>query len=321
MIVVTGAAGFIGSCLIGELNQKGLQEIIAVDEEERSDKKVNYSTKKIHQFINRNNFIEWLETNAANVDFVFHIGARTDTTEKSVAIFNELNLNYSKSIWKICTLHEIPMVYASSAATYGLGENGYQDNHDTIPSLKPLNPYGDSKQAFDCWVLEQTECPPFWAGLKFFNVYGPNENHKGRMASVIFHTFHQIKEKGEMRLFRSHNPNYKNGEQLRDFVYVKDVVNVCCFLMHEMPKSGIYNLGSGKARTFMDLASLTFTSLGLAPKIDFVDTPEDIRSTYQYFTEADMSKLVGVGYSSPFHTLEEGISDYVKNYLLKEVIF
>ena len=245
MIVVTGAAGFIGSCLIGELNQKGLQEIIAVDEEERSDKKVNYSTKKIHQFINRDNFIEWLETNAASVDFVFHIGARTDTTEKSVAIFNELNLND----------------------------------------------------------------------------YGPNEYHKGRMASVIFHTFHQIKQKGEMRLFRSHNPNYKNGEQLRDFVYVKDVVNVCCFLMYEMPKSGIYNLGSGKARTFMDLASLTFTSLGLTPKIDFVDTPEDIRSTYQYFTEADMSKLVGVGYSSPFHTLEEGISDYVKNYLLEEVIF
>jgi ADP-L-glycero-D-manno-heptose 6-epimerase len=202
-----------------------------------------------------------------------------------------------------------------------LGENGYQDNHDTIPSLKPLNPYGDSKQAFDCWVLEQTKCPPFWAGLKFFNVYGPNENHKGRMASVIFHTFHQIKEKGEMRLFRSHNPNYKNGEQLRDFVYVKDVINVCCFLMYEMPKSGIYNLGSGKARTFMDLASLTFTSLGLSPKIDFVDTPEDIRATYQYFTEADMSKLLGVGYSSPFHTLEEGISDYVKNYLLKDVIF
>ena len=321
MIVVTGAAGFIGSCLIGELNRKGLQEIIAVDEEERSDKKVNYSTKKIQQFINRQLFINWLETNASGVKFVFHIGARTDTTEKSVDIFNELNLNYSKSIWKICALHQIPMVYASSAATYGLGENGYEDNHDTIPSLKPLNPYGDSKQAFDCWVLEQTECPPFWAGLKFFNVYGPNEYHKGRMASVIFHTFHQIKEKGEMRLFRSHNPNYKNGEQLRDFIYVKDVVNVCSFLMDKTPKSGIYNLGSGKARTFMDLASLTFTSLGLSPKIDFVDTPEDIRSTYQYFTEADMTKLVEVGYSYPFHTLEEGISDYVENYLLKEVIF
>ena len=321
MIVVTGAAGFIGSCLIGELNRKGLQEIIAVDEEERSDKKVNYSTKKIQQFINRQHFINWLETNASGVKFVFHIGARTDTTEKSVDILNELNLNYSKSIWKICALHQIPMVYASSAATYGLGENGYEDNHDTIPSLKPLNPYGDSKQAFDCWVLEQTECPPFWAGLKFFNVYGPNEYHKGRMASVIFHTFHQIKEKGEMRLFRSHNPNYKNGEQLRDFIYVKDVVNVCSFLMDKTPKSGIYNLGSGKARTFMDLASLTFTSLGLSPKIDFVDTPEDIRSTYQYFTEADMTKLVEVGYSYPFHTLEEGISDYVENYLLKEVIF
>jgi ADP-L-glycero-D-manno-heptose 6-epimerase len=321
MIVVTGAAGFIGSCLIGELNRKGLQEIIAVDEEERSDKKVNYSTKKIQQFINRQHFIKWLETNASGVKFVFHIGARTDTTEKNVEIFNELNLNYSKSIWKICTLNRIPMVYASSAATYGLGKNGYQDDHQLISSLTPLNPYGDSKQAFDCWVLEQTECPPFWVGLKFFNVYGPNEYHKGRMASVIFHTFQQIKEKGEMHLFRSHNPNYKNGEQLRDFIYVKDVVNVCIFLMDKTPKSGIYNLGSGKARTFMDLASLTFASLGLSPKIDFIDTPEDIRSTYQYFTEADMSKLRAVGYSYPFHTLEEGISDYVENYLLKQVIF
>jgi len=321
MIVVTGAAGFIGSCLIGELNRKGLQEIIAVDEEARSDKKVNYSTKKIQQFINRQHFIKWLETNASGVKFVFHIGARTDTTEKNVEIFDELNLNYSKSIWKICSLNQIPMVYASSAATYGLGENGYQDDHQLISSLKPLNPYGESKQDFDCWVLKQGQQPPFWAGLKFFNVYGPNEYHKGRMASVIFHTFHQIKEKGEMRLFRSHNPKYGNGEQLRDFIYVKDVVNVCSFLMDKRPKSGIYNLGSGKARTFIDLASLTFTSLGLSPKIDFIDTPEDIRSTYQYFTEADMSKLRSVGYSYPFHTLEEGISDYVENYLLKEVIF
>jgi ADP-L-glycero-D-manno-heptose 6-epimerase len=321
MIVVTGAAGFIGSCLIQDLNSKGLHNIIAVDDFSRLDKKANYSTKIISQFIERSNFIQWLSKNAESVKFIFHIGARTNTTEKSIAIFNELNVSFSKSIWSLCTLYQIPLVYASSAATYGLGELGYEDKHSTIPQLKPLNPYGDSKQSFDCWVLEQNEMPPFWAGLKFFNVYGPNEYHKGRMASVIFHTFHQIKEKGEMRLFRSHNPKYGNGEQLRDFIYVKDVVAVCLFLMDKKPSNGIYNLGSGKARTFYDLASLTFQAVGLATKIDFIDTPEDIRSTYQYFTEANMSKLVGVGYQTPFHSLEEGVSDYVKNYLLKEVIY
>lgn len=321
MIVVTGAAGFIGSCLIQDLNSKGLHNIIAVDDFSRLDKKANYSTKIISQFIERSNFIQWLSENAESVKFIYHIGARTNTTEKSIAIFNELNVSFSKSIWSLCSLYQIPLVYASSAATYGLGELGYEDKHSTIPQLKPLNPYGDSKQSFDCWVLEQTEMPPFWAGLKFFNVYGPNEYHKGRMASVIFHTFHQIKEKGEMRLFRSHNPKYGNGEQLRDFIYVKDVIAVCLFLMDKKPSNGIYNLGSGKARTFYDLASLTFQAVGLVPKIDFIDTPEDIRATYQYFTEANMSKLVGVGYETPFHSLEEGVSDYVKNYLLKEVIY
>lgn len=321
MIVVTGAAGFIGSCLIQDLNSKGQHDIIAVDDFSRLDKKANYSTKIISQFIERSNFIQWLSENAESVKFIYHIGARTNTTEKSIAIFNELNVSFSKSIWSLCTLYQIPLVYASSAATYGLGELGYEDKHSTIPQLKPLNPYGDSKQSFDCWVLEQTEMPPFWAGLKFFNVYGPNEHHKGRMASVIFHTFHQIKEKGEMRLFRSHNPKYGDGEQLRDFIYVKDVIAVCLFLMDKKPSNGIYNLGSGKARTFYDLASLTFQAVGLIPKIDFIDTPEDIRATYQYFTEANMSKLVGVGYQAPFHSLEEGVSDYVKNYLLKEVIY
>lgn len=321
MIVVTGAAGFIGSCLIQDLNSKGLHNIIAVDDFSRLDKKANYSTKIISQFIERSNFIQWLSENAESVKFIYHIGARTNTTEKSIAIFNELNVSFSKSIWSLCSLYQIPLVYASSAATYGLGELGYEDKHSTIPQLKPLNPYGDSKQSFDCWVLEQNEMPPFWAGLKFFNVYGPNEYHKGRMASVIFHTFHQIKEKGEMRLFRSHNPKYGNGEQLRDFIYVKDVIAVCLFLMDKKPSNGIYNLGSGKARTFYDLASLTFQAVGLVPKIDFIDTPEDIRATYQYFTEANMSKLVGVGYETPFHSLEEGVSDYVKNYLLKEVIY
>jgi ADP-L-glycero-D-manno-heptose 6-epimerase len=210
-----------------------------------------------------------------------------------------------------------PMVYASSAATYGLGEFGYKDDHEVVNNLKPLNPYGDSKNDFDKWVLKQTSTPPFWAGLKFFNVYGPNEYHKGRMASVIFHTFNQIKLNGEMKLFRSHNPNYTDGGQLRDFVYVKDVASVCEFLMQKKATSGIYNLGSGKARTFLDLATLTFKALGLEPNISFVDTPLDIRDKYQYFTEADMSKLVAAGYNKHFYTLEEGISDYVENYLAK----
>ncbi|MFN3380384.1 MAG: NAD-dependent epimerase/dehydratase family protein, partial [Runella zeae] len=207
------------------------------------------------------------------------------------------------------------LVYASSAATYGLGELGYDDNESLIPQLKPLNPYGESKNDFDIWALQQDKKPFFWAGLKFFNVYGPNEYHKGRMASVIFHAYHQIKKTNQMRLFRSHHPDFKDGEQMRDFVYVKDVVEVCSFLMHHRRNSGIYNLGSGKARTFVDLATNTFHAMGVEPTINFVDTPADIRDKYQYFTQANMNKLRSIGYAKPFHTLEEGITDYVQNYL------
>jgi ADP-L-glycero-D-manno-heptose 6-epimerase len=249
------------------------------------------------------------------VDFIYHIGARTDTTEFDKSIFDELNVNFSIDVWKACVKFNIPLVYASSAATYGLGEFGYKDDHDTISRLKPLNPYGDSKNDFDKWVLKQNAFPPFWAGLKFFNVYGPNEYHKGRMASVIMHAFNQIKETGGMKLFRSHNSNYTDGGQLRDFVYVKDVVEVCLFLMEKTPSSGIYNLGSGVARTFLDLAENTFLNLGKEENITFVDTPIDIRDKYQYFTEADMSKLIQGGYDKKFHSLEEGVSDYVTNYL------
>ena len=256
-----------------------------------------------------------MDANYQEVEFCFHIGARTDTTEFNVDIFNKLNLNYSKKIWKKCHDYQIPLVYASSAATYGLGEHGYDDNESLIPQLKPLNPYGDSKNDFDIWALQQQEKPFFWAGLKFFNVYGPNEFHKGRMASVIWHTFNQIQKTGAMKLFRSHNPDFQDGEQMRDFVYVKDVVEVCLFLMHHRRNSGIYNLGSGKARTFLDLVKNTFYALNLEPNISFIDTPEDIRDKYQYFTEANMSKLKSIGYEKPFHTLEEGVTDYVKNYL------
>ncbi|HLU87757.1 MAG TPA: ADP-glyceromanno-heptose 6-epimerase [Taishania sp.] len=315
MIVVTGAAGFIGSCLVGHLNKSGYTDIVVVDDFSKTEKENNLQGKTILSKVGRAGFNAWFRDFAKEVEFVFHIGARTDTTEFDKRIFDELNVNFSKEVWKTCVEFNIPLVYASSAATYGLGEFGYKDDHAIIPNLKPLNPYGDSKNDFDKWVLTQTEFPPFWAGLKFFNVYGPNEYHKGRMASVIFHAFNQIGESGGMKLFRSHNPDYTDGGQLRDFVYVKDVVNVCKFLMEKQPESGIYNLGSGKARTFLDLAKNTFKAMGKEEHISFIDTPIDIRDKYQYFTEADMSKLIGQGYNTPFHTLEEGVEDYVKNYL------
>ncbi|MCF8407857.1 MAG: ADP-glyceromanno-heptose 6-epimerase [Crocinitomicaceae bacterium] len=315
MIIVTGAAGFIGSCLVGRLNEAGFTDLLVVDDFSFPEKNKNLIGKQFSQQIERTLLFDWLAKNKPSIEFVYHIGARTDTTEFNKEIFNELNEDYSKKIWDYCVNNQVPLVYASSAATYGLGEFGYSDNHEIIPKLVPLNPYGDSKNNFDKWVLNQPQSPPFWAGLKFFNVYGPNEYHKGRMASVIFHTFNQIQEKGSMTLFRSHNPNFKDGEQLRDFIYVKDLINVCLFLKEQSPKSGIYNLGSGKARTFLDLASNTFKALDLEPKISFRDTPEDIRDKYQYFTQADMTKLIEAGYAKSFHTLEEGVLDYVTNYL------
>lgn len=316
MIIVTGAAGFIGSCLVSKLNQEGYNDIVIVDDFSNAQKMKNLEGKKYSQQVHRDDFIQWLKENQRMVQFIFHIGARTDTTEFNKEIFDRLNLNYTKDIWNICVTYGLPLVYASSAATYGLGEYGYDDNEAIIENLKPLNPYGDSKNDFDKWALTQEKKPYFWVGLKFFNVYGPNEYHKGRMASVIFHAFNQIKEKGSVKLFRSHNPKYKDGEQLRDFVYVKDVVDVCFFFMHLRKKSGIYNLGSGKARTFLDLVKSTFKGVNKEPVIDFIDTPADIRDKYQYFTEANMKKLLSVGYNKPFHTIEEGVKDYVENYLV-----
>ncbi len=315
LIVVTGAAGFIGSALVGRLNDEGFNNIVTVDDFSKKEKFRNLEGKILAAKVGRKDFISWLNDFGKEVVFIFHIGARTDTTEFDKNILDELNLNFSKAVWKACVNFNIPLVYASSAATYGLGEFGYDDNHDFIPKLQPLNPYGESKNEFDKWVLNQNEHPPFWYGLKFFNVYGPNEYHKGRMASVILHTFRQIQENGSMKLFRSHNPNYSDGGQLRDFIYVKDVLNVILFLMHKNPQSAIYNLGTGKARTFLDLARSTFHALGKEPKITFIDTPEDIRDKYQYFTEANMTKLHNQGYDIPFHSLEEGIDDYVTNYL------
>jgi ADP-L-glycero-D-manno-heptose 6-epimerase len=315
-IVITGAAGFIGSCLAGLYNSLGATDLILVDDFSRKDKLDNFSKKKYSRLIDREIFIDWLNKNYNEVEVLLHIGARTDTTEFNMKVFDKLNINYTKDLWNLCTQYQIPFIYASSAATYGLGELGYEDKHEIVGKLKPLNPYGDSKNLFDIWALQQVSSPPLWYGLKFFNVYGPNEYHKGRMASVIFHAFNQIKQRGFVNLFQSHRPDFKHGMQLRDFVYVKDVVSVISFLIEEKPENGLYNLGTGKARTFYDLAANTFNAQGLVPDIRFIPTPEDIRDKYQYFTEANMHKLRSAGYKKEFYSLEEGIHDYVQNYLL-----
>ncbi|MBK8494617.1 MAG: NAD-dependent epimerase/dehydratase family protein [Chitinophagaceae bacterium] len=335
LIVVTGAAGFIGSCMVSYLNQQGFEKLILVDEFDDEEKELNLLHKKY-----------------LAVSFVFHLGARTDTTEFDYAVHQHLNVEYSQKIWNYCTINLIPLVYASSAATYGEGELGYHDDHEIIEQLHPLNPYGISKNEFDKWMLHQEDHPPFWAGLKFFNVYGPNEYHKARMASVIFHAFNQIKQNGNVNLFRSHKEGYADGEQLRDFIYVKDVVAVCYWLMESVNResstgsrdfktkgssltthdsrltthdsrltSAIYNLGTGKARTFNDLVKATFAGLDIQPQIGYIDIPGDIRDKYQYFTEADMDKLTAAGYTKEFYSLEKGVDDYVRNYLAKNEFY
>lgn len=313
-IVITGAGGFIGSCLVQFLNENGFENLVLVDAFDPV-KMDNIVDKIYDTIIDRDAFFDWFANYGGKIDFVFHIGARTDTTEQSTEIFESLNIQYSKDVWKNCSQFEIPLVYASSAATYGIGEQGFDDEAD-IKLLKPLNPYGWSKQLFDLWVIEQEEQPPFWAGLKFFNVYGPNESHKGRMASVIFHTYNQILNTGGMKLFASIRPKTEDGHQQRDFIYVKDIVSVCMWLMQNEPDSGIYNLGTGIARTFLDLATQTFVQMHLTPNISFIPTPEDIRNAYQDYTCASMSKLQNAGYSQSFYSLESGIEDYVKNYLI-----
>lgn len=317
MIIVTGAAGFIGSCLVAKLNSLGNTHLLLVDDFSNLKKNKNLKGKLYSRKIDRAEFITWFQKTDEKVSAVYHIGARTDTTEFDVSVFDKLNLNYSKSLWNVCVRNKIPFIYASSAATYGMGDFGFDDSHNIVHKLKPLNPYGDSKNNFDKWVLGQANTPPFWAGFKFFNVYGPNEAHKGRMASVIFHAMNQIKEGGIVQLFKSHNADYKDGEQLRDFIYVKDVVDVLVFMMTNMSHSGLYNLGSENSRSFNDLAAIIFRVMNLEKQILYIDIPENIRDKYQYFTRAKMNKLRAWGYKRAFTSLEEGIKDYVQNYLLK----
>lgn len=321
MIVVTGAAGFIGSYLVGKLNSVGYDDLILVDKMDDPWKDLNILQKKYRKFIDRDSFFKWLIKHANEVDFVFHLGARTDTVSHELELYQQLNVMYSQRLWNICAEIQVPLVYASSAATYGNGESGFSDSHENVCNLRPLNLYGWSKQDFDVWALKQTHTPKFWAGLKFFNVYGPNEYHKGRMASVVLHAFKNINETGKMKLFRSHHKDYGDGEQSRDFIFVDDIADVMLYFMENQKYPGIYNVGTGKARSFLDLTHSVFKSLKLHPDISFVDTPVDLRGRYQYFTEASIHKLREIGYTKPFTELEEGVDEYVGKYLLTEACF
>lgn len=316
-IVVTGARGFIGSCLVSKLNKLGYKNIIIVDDFSDSDlRDKNLEDKTFSKKIEIFEFPKWLEEHATEVDFIFHVGANSSTVEFRKEIFDQYNEDYTKKLFALCTINQIPLVFTSSAATYGDGSLGYSDAHELIPALKPLNAYGASKANVDTWVLEQAETPPLWVSLKPFNVYGPNEYHKGRMASTILHFFNQIQESGQINLFRSHRPEYEDGGQRRDFIYVYDLVNIFVHFLSDDAVSGIYNGGTGTARTFLDIAKTVFSVLGREEKINFIDIPLDIRDKYQYFTEADMSKLRTVAkYSTPTMSLEEGINDYITNYL------
>lgn len=315
MIVITGAAGFIASNLVRSFMSMQTYKLLLVDvfaEIKNSGKTENIADFRNLDKIERTVFPEWFAAHASEISFVFHLGARTDTTEFDFHLLEALNLNYSKQLFNICAANKIPFVYASSAATYGLGENGFDDQENNLSRLKPLNPYGLSKHLFDLYAAEQNEKPPFWAGLKFFNVYGPHEAHKGRMASVVFHAYNQIHKTRKLKLFKSLNSAYADGEQLRDFIYVSDVIEICLFMFDQCKASGIYNVGTGKARSFNDLGKAVFASIGYDENIEYIPVPEDICDKYQYFTEAKIDKLTAAGFNRRFTSLEEGIKTYIK---------
>lgn len=314
MIVITGASGFIGSVVLKYFNDMGYNNILAVDKLGEKTKWKNLTNKNFIDFCDKDDFICNLNK-INNINFIIHMGACTDTAEFNLDYLLKNNYEYSKALYRYSAKNNIPFIYASSAATYGGGENGYDDEMNDIFRLTPLNPYGFSKQLFDQWLMKQSETPPFWAGFKFFNVYGPNEYHKNRMASVMYHTYNQIRKNKQVKLFKSHRPDYKNGEQKRDFVYVKDVAKIIHYFYEKKPENGIFNLGTGKARTFNDLAENVIKSSNINAEIEYIDMPEDIKDKYQYFTEAKMNKLRNAGYKDEFYSLEEGIRDYVTNFL------
>lgn len=315
-VVVTGGAGFIGSCLVRMLNDKGIEDILIVDNIAGTEKWRNLVNKKYREYIHKDVFLERLGS-YKGITHILHMGACSSTTEKDFDYLYQNNFEYTRALWKYCTEHHISFIYASSAATYGDGSQGFSDQCD-ISILHPLNGYGYSKQLFDLWAREQPDAPKQYVGLKFFNVYGPNEYCKGTMASVIFHGYRQVKESGKIRLFKSYRPDYADGGQLRDFVYVKDICRVIEFLMERPGISGIFNVGTGRAESFEKLGKSVLKALGRQEEIEYIDMPENLRKKYQYYTQADMEKLRSVGYSADFYSLEEGAADYVQNYLERD---
>lgn len=315
-VIVTGGAGFIGSCIVRTLNDMGIEDITIVDHICETDKWMNMRNKKYTEYINRDEFLKKLPEYAGKVTHIIHMGACSATTERNFDFLYKNNYEYTKTLWKFCTENQISFIYASSAATYGDGKEGFDDK-EVIKRLRPLNGYGYSKQLFDLWAEKQTIAPKQHVGFKFFNVYGPNEYFKGSMASVIFHSFNKINETGEMGLFKSYKEGYEDGGQLRDFVYVKDICKVVKFMIEHEEVSGLFNLGTGQARSFYDLAASTFKAMGLEPNIKYIEMPESLRAKYQYYTQANMEKLRSVGYTDDFYSLEDGAKDYVQNYLMK----
>lgn len=321
MILVTGAAGFIGSVIVKELNSRGIQDILVCDHYESGDKWKNLRGLKYDSFVQVEDLFNhplWKKKNA--IKAIYHMGACSDTTELNMDFLYKNNTEYTNRLLTLAAQKDIPIVYASSAATYGSGDQGYSDDHKQIHNLRPLNKYGYSKQLSDEWILKQKKKPKIWFGVKFFNVFGPNEYHKGKMSSVVFQSFNQIKSVGEVKLFKSHRSDFKDGEQLRDFVYVKDVVRAMISLIEAGKKkpslSGIYNLGTGEARSFYDLVKSTYHAMGIEHKIKFIDMPEELRGQYQYFTQAEMKKLKKALPNFKFMKLEDAVADYVKNHLL-----
>ena len=319
MIIVTGGAGFIGSCVVRTLNDEGRDDIVIVDNIAETDKWMNMRNKRYIKYVHKSKFLEELPT-YENVEAIIHMGAQSSTTERNFDYLWENNFEYTKALWNYCAEKQISFIYASSAATYGDGNLGFSDRMD-IDQLRPLNGYGYSKQLFDLWLKHQAQVfPRQHVGLKFFNVYGPNEYFKGSMASMVFHGFNQIMQDGEIRLFKSCNPNYEDGGQLRDFVYVKDICSVILFLLRNKNIKGLFNVGTGRAQSFRELAEATFRALGKEPNIRYIDMPEKLRGKYQYYTQADMTQLAGVGYPRDFMDVETGVRDYVQNHLAKDYL-
>lgn len=317
MIVVTGASGFIGSAIVYKLNKDGIDNIICVDKLGKGEKWKNLRKRNFYDFIDRDVFLDWVENYKKHIKVIVHMGACSDTTEKDGDFLLENNYRYTQKLFEWCVVNNKRLIYASSAATYGNGNLGFDDMGD-VTQLIPLNKYGYSKHLFDLWYLKQKTAPKQCVGLKFFNVYGPNEYHKGVMASVVYHAFNQINTDGKIRLFKSYKNEYSHGEQARDFIYIKDVIKVIKFFIDNDNISGIFNVGTGKARTFNDLAKATFNALNKQTNIEYIDMPDELKNKYQYFTEAKINKLRKVGYKENFYTLEEGVKDYVQNYLISE---